>query len=420
MNSASFLFMRIFIYAASLIVIPYFINQRGQDLYALIAFFSVMISYSVLLENALSYSVSFRYTTSLVKSPENALRIIQSAIPIYFLFGFLTFAGLSISANILSVSIWGGGQYSKFIYFLAVILCFQVIDALFSSIIQSHNDLLRLNLNRLISDLIRVAGFILAAFFDPAVQICLSFFLLGSIAKLYLDVKYCNSIIKSKNWFRPSFSISEFKENARLAPFMFINSTLWLVISCFDKIYVAKLVSVHDYAFYAFAVDVCTKAYVLFYAITGTLYNSLIRRHANGVSISQIIKVWGVLLGVIVCFYYLPLFIWGGVLIEHFINHDFAVHTMPIVKILVFSSLCYLALAILENNINAMGRARSMTLVYILGVMCLYYAFHYLADKTSMVGVAKSIAAMYFVMLLATIIISMKTKISRMTAKWAF
>jgi len=419
-NSASFLLMRVFIYAASLVVIPYFINQRGQDLYALIAFFSVMISYSVLLENALSYSVSLRYTTSLVKNPEESLLIIQSAIPIYFLFGFLTLLGLNFSANILSILIWGTAQYSKFISFLGLILCLQVFDALFSSIIQSHNNLLKLNINRLLSDLIRLAGFILAVFFEPALQICLTFFLLGSIVKLYLDVKYCNKVIGSSNWFRPSFSMSEFKENARLAPFMFVNSALWLVISCFDKIYVAKQVSVHDYAFYAFAIDVCTKAYVLFYAITGTLYNSLIRRHANVESVSHIIKVWLILFAVIACFYYLPLYVWGDILIEHFINHDFAVHTMPIVKILIFASLCYLALAILENNLNAMGKARSMTYVYLFGLVSLYFSFNYLVDKTSMAGVAISIAAMYFLMLIATVTISIRAwvKVSRMSLKW--
>jgi O-antigen/teichoic acid export membrane protein len=404
-NSGSLLVSKLIIYLLYFIAIPPLIRAHGEGAYGLVAFFSTVIGYSILLENGLSYSVTWRYTTALTKQANNSEEIIKAAIPLYALLAIATFLIMSFFATEISEIVWHKPDYKREIQILAAAVGFLILDALPASVLQSHNLLFILNSNRMIADAIRVFSFFVASVTSNPLHTVMLFFLLSALLKLILDVIFCIFRIVEKQTFYPVILWQEIKSNFKLLPTMFSISMLSLLISLYDKVSMARMLSASDFAHYAFAADACSKVYVIFYAFSGTIYNSLIRRNALSRSKGKVI--WGYILALffITLFFYLPLFLWGKQFITIYLDSSFANQTMPIIRVLSISSLLYLGFSVLEANLMAKGELMPILSSYLTGFLSLVFLSSFLVGKYSVLGMGYSLISMFSLMIITILLI---------------
>jgi O-antigen/teichoic acid export membrane protein len=259
-NGGSLLASKVIIYLLYFVAIPPLIRAQGEAAYGLIAFFSTALGCSVLLENGLSYTVTWRYTRALAKGFKGSEEIIRAAIPLYSLLAIVTFLIMDIKATEISLIIWHKPEYSREIQMLGAAVGLLILDALPASVLQSHNQLFILNINRLLVDAIRVLSFFVAATSSNALHTVMMFFLLSAFLKLILDVIFCTSRVVKRHTFYPVIMWKEIKSNLKILPTMFSISMLSLLISLYDKVTMAKLLSQSDFAYYAFAADACSNA----------------------------------------------------------------------------------------------------------------------------------------------------------------
>ncbi len=399
LNGGSLLVSKVVVYFLYFMAIPPFIAAHGQGAYGLIAFFMTMIGYAVLLESGLSYAVIWRYTGKLERQESQAQTVVQAALPLYAGLAVTVVAAIAFLAEPISQGIWQSPDYRLPIALVGVAVGLMILDAVPASVMQAHNKLLALNINRLIVDVLRVAALYVAIGAANPVMTVISFFLVSALLKLLLDSVYCVYGLKVGAVFWPRWVGSEVWANVKLAPAMFLVAAISLLIAVYDKTFVAKAVSASEYAYYAFAVDVCVRAHILYFAFSGTMYNVLIRRYAGSVATTGLLTSYFIALAVMALGYYLPLSTLGGPVITAFLGEAFSTHAMPLVRILALSSLLYLVFSIFEANLNAMGRVYITLAAYVVGALFLVLVSPHWVRTYGMSGMGYALTVMFGVML---------------------
>jgi len=158
------------------------------------------------------------------------------------------------------------------------------------------------------------------------------------------------------------------------------------------------------------ATDLTVKAHILFYAILGTTYNVLIRRHAT----SQCTKIpmranWAALF-FIAAIYYLPLALFGDKIIGAFLGADFGINTLPLLRILVCCSISYLAFSCMEANLNAQGRIFPIMWVYLLALLIMVALTPFLFKLFGLLGICLSLMIMFIAMLTASVFLTLRRR----------
>mgnify|MGYP001227012035 CR=1 FL=1 len=408
-NASSLLFSKVIVYAAYFAAVPVYVSSHGQASYGVVALFGVLIGYSILLENGLSYAVTLRYTRALARAQEiEANRIVRAAMPMYAMLSLACVLCFLLGADQLSLLIWKKTDYADPLRLAGLAVALLVADALFVSIIQAHNRLVVLNMIRLVVDIVRAAALYVAAYSENSLLPVIWMFLISAILKLALDAGYCLRFLVSKQIFRPLFDVREIVTNLKLAPMTIVISIIWLFVSLYDKTYAARNVPERDFAYYALAADLTSKAHVFFYAILGTTYNAMIRHHAMGKGTGTLLKANGIALLFITIFYYLPIFIFGADIVGYFLGPDFGLQTGPLLKILACCSVIYLAFSCFEANLNAQGRAFAMMWIYLVGLLILVLITPWLFDFFGLAGIGFSLMGMFAAMLVLTGLLTLR------------
>lgn len=408
-NAGSLLISKVVVYAAYFAAIPVYVGIHGQASYGVVAFFGVLIGYSVLLENGLTYAVTLRYTRALARTEEaGAYRILRAAVPLYALVAMLCAVGMQLGSDQLAEFIWKKSNYAESLRLAGLVVALLVADAFFVSIIQSHNKLVALNMIRLSADVVRAAALYVAAYADDPLQTVIWMFLASAMLKLTLDAGYCLARLVSSKAIQPVFDIREIVENLRLAPMTVVISVTWLFITLYDKTYAASHVSEADYAYYALAADLTSKAHVLFYSVLGTTYNIMIRHHATGKNVSALLKANGIALLAVVLAYFLPLAVFCEAIVGYFLGIEFGAQAEPLVRVLAACSVIYLAFSCLEANLNAQGRALSMMWIYLSGLLVLVALTPWLFGILGLAGIGFALLGMFVTMLAMTALLTLR------------
>ncbi len=410
-NASALLFSKIGVYIAYFAAIPVYVHAYGQASYGIVAFFGVLVGYSVLLENGLSYAVTLRYTRALARNEKAAgQKIVRAALPLYGMLALVCAAVLFFSNDTIAQLIWQKQDYAGPLRMVGLTVALLVFDAYFVSVIQSHNKLVALNMIRLAVDIVRASALYIAIFTKDPFTSVVGAFLASAVLKVILDAWYCAGPLGARYAFLPIVDWAEIRANLKLAPMTFVITAAWLVVSLFDKSYAASHVSEHDFAYYALATDLTVKAHILFYAILGTTYNVLIRRHATSQSTKIPMRAnWAALL-LIAAFYYLPLAAFGDKIVGHFLGAEFGAQTLPLLRILSGCSISYLAFSCLEANLNAQGRIFPVMWIYVAALLIVVSLTPFLFRLFGLPGICLSLLSMFGAMLTASVYVTLRRR----------
>jgi O-antigen/teichoic acid export membrane protein len=154
---------------------------------------------------------------------------------------------------------------------------------------------------------------------------------------------------------------------------MMASTGLGILLTSADKVFVSHVMGSAALAYYSIGADLCTRVYFVVWALTGSIYTVLLRRHATRQDVTGLFRLsLAVVIAVAVCFY-LPLATFARPLLSLWLGPDFAGHAAGAVRYYALAAVAYLFACVYHNFIQASGYPRvllsgTVTAVCVMGV----------------------------------------------------
>lgn len=357
-----------------LFVVPFVISSAGEAKYGIFAMFLTLHGYVSLVDVGFSYAVGLRYTRSISSSQKKAQAIIKSVFPLYSGLSLLPLLSLALFPNTFSDLFFGNQTFLFEVRIFGVGLSFMILSALFSVILQAHESFVAIGISRLFLDITKAVGLSLCAVFDFSLLFFTLFLVGGSLFKLLLEIWF------GRHHF-PSFSFCVKWKVMRAYFWLALPSIgiaiLSLVMSMTDKIFVSRLLGPEAFSRYSFSFDLTTKVYFVIYGVLAALYPAFIKEIHNYKAIKNLLKSSFIVVTIMACFFYIPIFIYSTQVLSFLVSADFAIQASQILKVFALSSIAYIFFAVMESFVNASGNSLKVLSVYLVGVLTLFTHIHF-------------------------------------------
>jgi O-antigen/teichoic acid export membrane protein len=400
-NFSSSVGLKLIVFVLYFLAVPVLIGSQGPETYGIIAFMIALLGYSSLIDHGLTYTVQLRYVQALSTGVDAPERVVRVAVPIYALVSLIVLITLAPSGSILSNIVWRTDAYAYTAPIIALLLALQVAGSLPMTVLLAHNRVALANLGRLAADALRVVGLLAAAVTDDPVTVALGFFVVGSAAKLAIDLFNCHRTVGLRP-ILPAWSVREAGAIFRTAWVMWIVAGMSLVVLLYDKWFVTANISPADFATYSIASDLTTRIYFVFYALSGSVYTPLMRKYATKQSTAGLYLFYGAIMLLVALFYYVPLCIWSYEVLNWYVGRDVASAGADIIRIMSAGAVLYLLFNLIEVNMYARGFALRVVPAYAVGVGVIVSLAPQLEAVLGLAGVATSLllmqAAMFVVL----------------------
>lgn len=385
--------------------IPFFLAHQSHETYGIIAFLMMILGYSSLFDNGITYTVTLRYVRALSTPVDDPEYVVGCALPIYAVMGSAVSLIILAGAPWISVSIWGDNNLTYIVVGMALVIFLQIVGSVFASVLLAHNKVSLVNASRMLADLGRVLGIFVAARSTQPLLIAVTMMAVASAAKMTLDVYNCSRLIGLQK-LRVRWSFSEIISLLKSSSWMWSIATVGLIVLVYDKWYVSSTFTSEKYSYYSIANDLSMKVYFIFYAFTGAIYTPLMRRHATNRGAGTIYRIYVVVLLPIALTYYGPLYMFSDAFLTWYVNADLATNAAGPMRVMIGAALLYLLFNAFEINLYTKGMARRVMPSYLLGAASLVLFTPVLANRYQITGVAISVLVMQAVMLVSILFTS--------------
>ena len=232
--------------------IPFFITRQGHETYGVIAFLMMLVGYSSLFDNGITYTINLRYVRALSASAEDPEYVIGCAIPIYAVMALAMFLITLVGSPWISASIWGSTGLTYVIAGMAFVIFLQIAGSIFASVLLAHNKVSLVNASRMLADLLRVFGIFLAACSVQPLMVVVVLLAVASAAKMALDVYNCSRLVGLRK-LRVRWSREEVASILKASTVMWGIAIIGLVVLVYDKWYVSATFASENYSYYGIA-----------------------------------------------------------------------------------------------------------------------------------------------------------------------
>lgn len=377
-----------------IVVIPYAINRIGAQAYGIVAYFLMLHGYVSLFDSGFSYAFGLRYARSLAASDGRSVRIAEGSSSIYLVLSAVAFLTFFIFSHQLSQLFFSNDEHAYSVALFGITLALSVIDSFFVVMIQAHNQVRLINMNRFFLDAIKIASIFVLVWLGLPPDDILYGFILATLTKLVLDILVVKRMT-GRHFVVLKWFPNEWGENLSMAGGSLAVAGLSLLMSLADKTMVNRGLSSEQFAAYSFSFDLTQKSYFLMYAVVGATYPTLMKRYAMNRPAVDLIKINLIALSGITLFYYFPLAVFGGPVLAHFVKPDFAESTAAILPYSAFAAVLYLLFNVFETHLNAQGKIKKVMMIYTVGLITLTCGLYFLMPTLGMRGAALSVLAMF-------------------------
>ncbi len=417
MNFVSSIILRLVAFASYFAAIPYFLAHQGHETYGVVAFLLMILGYSSLFDNGITYTVTLRYVGALSMGSDDPESIVGYAFPIYAILGGAVAFSIFLFAPYISMSIWGSKEFSGITRGMSLVIFLQVAGALFASVLLARNKVMLVNMSRMTADVGRVFGIVLAAHSAEPLVVVVIMMAISSFAKMAIDLWNCSRLVGLPR-LRPRWSISAIVSILRSSAWMWCIAGVGLATLVYDKWYVSSAFSSEKYSYYSIANDFSTKVFFVLYAFTGAIYTPLMRRHATNLGPGPIYRLYFVFLFTVALAYYGPLFVFSEPLLTWYVSADLAANAVDPLRVMIGSALVYLLFNTVEIDLYAKGMARYVLPSYVIGIVSLVCLTPYLARHLQITGVAISVFVMQVLMLISLLLVYCRARIQQFVKTW--
>jgi O-antigen/teichoic acid export membrane protein len=174
---------------------------------------------------------------------------------------------------------------------------------------------------------------------------------------------------------------------------MIVSVVLGMVMTSADRIFVGRQFGQEALAHYSVAADICSRAYFLVWAVTGSIYTIYVKRRAVRRSADDLIRASLFSACLIAVCFYLPLALFARQIIGLWIGSAFAQSTVGVTRIWAAAAVAYVLMCVYYNHLQGFGKPRLLALSGVLGCTVLFAGLFTLTIPFGIEGAALSMLA---------------------------
>lgn len=390
-NVGSYFIARVFAIALYLVPVPLFIEHHGSASYGTLTLLLLVFSYSQFFDLGVGYAVNQRLARAVARNSSKLTVIVQTAVPLFVLFGIAMSAALFLLSNRLGTFLFGRTEHVYALKAIAIAMGLLTLDALPVAVLQAYNRVDWINYSRLLIDTTRAMGVFIGAFVTHGILVAVAFTIAGVVAKIFIDTILSNRLLTSPFAFKPRFALRSSALNIRLGLPMVVSVLFGMLMTSADRVFVGKVFGQAELAHYAVGADLCSRAYFLVWAVTGSIYTLYVRRRANRKSADDLIRVSLISVGIVTVGFYLPLAVFAKQIISIWISPAFAVGSVAITRIWAAAAVAYLVVCVYYNHLRGFGMPGVLAASGLIGVVTLGAGLWVLPKWFDVTGVALAV-----------------------------
>lgn len=390
-NVASYGFARIAATILYLAPISIFVSRQGAGTYGSLSLLLLLFGYLHIFDLGIGYSVNQRFARALARGNARGLGVIRYAVPVYVVLAVAITAVILIEARPIATYLIGRPVHIVAVRILGVAVGFLMLSALMTAVLQAYNRVDWINYSRLIIDVARAAGMLAGAFARHGIAVAVAVTVAGSIVKTGVDFALAVRLLGHPRALAPKFRMREVAVNARHGIPMLVSTVLGILMFVVDRVAVARMFGQQALAYYAVGADLCSRAYFLVYAITGSIYTLYVRRRATGRPSQDLIRAAFLAVALVTVFYYLPLGILARWIVSIWISPQFARASEGVIRIWACAAVVYLVMSVYYNQLQGLGAPRPLAAGGILAICLLGVGLYAFPRNLGIEGVAAAV-----------------------------
>jgi O-antigen/teichoic acid export membrane protein len=363
-NVAYFLGTRAFAIIAFVLVVPFFIRHTSEEHYGLAAIAFSLLGIANVLDLAFGYvlmqSLGRRYARGRTLKNDS----IHGLLSIYI---WLSAAVVLCSLSILFAMSLTTAEYILY-GSLALLLPALSVSGVVAAVFQAQNQLKPVNLSRFGFELAKVLAMVLSALAVGDITLIGPVLMLAAYVRAILDAGYLAKMTGIRLRLQSIEVARRCWRLARHGTAYFYVVALTALVTISDKLLIKQVLSAEAVAHYSVSFDINTKAYLLINAVNTAMFAVVLHRFAQRGSTRAPLTVGLITVTLVAVLYYLPLLVMAPKFLTYWLGVDFAESAAPLTRIMVLASLFYLYGNVFENALRAMGCARRVLNVYLIGI----------------------------------------------------
>ena len=375
--------------------VTYFLNGRGRVQYGTIALLFTVFSYITMLDLGMSYAVNLRFTRALTRSRDDAHRIVAAAVPVYFTAGVLAGVILMLAAPMLSHALFASGEQTAAIRVLGATSVFVLMSAVLTGTIQAYNRVDLVNLSRAILDVAKAAALIVAAQSENPVLVAMWAVLLGVVLKTVADALIVRKLVGGLGRLAPIVRLAEVRLNLRFGLPMAATSVVSIIFMTADRVYVSRVLGPAALTSYSIGADICSKAFFLVSAVTGSVYTLLVRRNATGLGSAGLQRVSLAAVAAVALLFYVPLLVFTPQLLTAWLGAATVSDVILVTRIWCLAAIAYLTLTVYYNYLQAAGKPGALFVANVAASTAMIFGLVLMPRSFDIAGVACIVCATF-------------------------
>lgn len=402
-NILYFLVTRLTAIVAFIIVVPFFIHHASAEQYGLASIgFSLLIiatALDIAFGYALVQSLGRRYARGKDIAGSPTIHVFSLYLNIAIFIGLI---GVIIISNI-------GLTNPEILMYssLAALLPALCVSGCVAAIFQSQNNLKPINLSRFIFEISKVSALTISAFFAKDISLIGPVLLIFAYGRSFVDLHYLYKLTGIRFSYKPRLALAKGHYWRIMAygrhPFVMVS--LMIPVTIGDKLIIKNLFGPDSVANYSIAFDISSKAYLLVNAVSAAMFSVVLHQHARKSSIFKPVLVGLIAVTVLLFGYYIPLAVFAKPILDYWLNNELSEQVVPLLRVMVVASILYLYANVFESALTAIGKAKELFHVYLLGAIAYWIGMYISYKNKILIGFVFSYLALCLSLLIGFLLI---------------
>lgn len=371
-NVLYFLGTRLVAIFAFVIVVPLFIHNASVEQYGLASIGFSLLTISTALDVAFGYVLVQRLGRRHARG-----KCIEGS-PVIRIFSFYLSISIVIAGIAIAITLSLGLTFAENLLYLSLAgslpaLC---VSGCAASIFQARNQLKPINLSRFGFEISKAFALAVSGFMYNDISLIGPVILIAAYLRCGFDLFFVRKLTSVNLKYR-LHSIKDYQKQMRLIvyglhPLLVVALTMPITIG--DKIIIRNTFGPESVSYYSLAFDIATKAYILVYAVNAAMLSVILHRHITKNNTNSPLLVALCSVTFLSLLYYLPLYIFAPQIISNWLPKIPSSEIVPLIRIMALSSVFYLYGNAFEVSLTAMGHAKSVFFVYLIGAIVYWLA----------------------------------------------
>lgn len=357
-NVSSYVVARIVTGALYLGAVPLFLRHQGNAAYGILGLALIAFSYVGILDLTIGYPVSLTFSRALARENPRATMALRRAAPVFLGVAVVVAVAVYLSSPEIARVFKLTSHFVVLFRLLALASGFIIASAYFCAVLQAYNRVDWVNYCRLILDFSKAGGLAVGAFARDGVIVVMVMVVVGCAGKAIAEFILAAKLLGSTRGFRPAPSWRSAQMMWALGAPMALLAITGVILNTADRIYVDRVFGQAALAHYTIGADLCSRAYFIVWAITGSIYTTYVKRHATGRPADSLLKISFYVAAAVSLIIYLPIFVAAKQILMVWVGPEFAGTSTVVLRLFALNAVIYLVTVVYYTGLQAQGKSK--------------------------------------------------------------